>query len=220
MQLSPLDSLTVTVMLVAGTVMATGGLWMLYRPRQSAERALFQFLGVKVESSSTGLVVFIIGAAFLAVPLFAPRQAPAGRDAASHQEVATEAPDDLAAVTLRRPTALMVEGEEAEPNNSPASANVIPLGAVITGRVASGDPDVFWVEVPDDVTGQLVVNANADDFHLRLLDEAGGQITSQWSGRTATIRQEIDRPGYYVVIEPDADVRGAPYQLTVAARGG
>ena len=71
---SPEDMQNMAI-LVAGGVFAFAGLALIFRPRRVGHSAKVEFFGLKFESSSAGVLVFIVGAAFLAFPSLLARDA-------------------------------------------------------------------------------------------------------------------------------------------------
>ena len=69
-----LDAMKLTAMMVSGGVFAIAGLWLMFRPQQAGEAAKAELFGLKFQASSAGLVVFVIGAAFLALPIIVPEK--------------------------------------------------------------------------------------------------------------------------------------------------
>ena len=53
------------VLMVAGAAFAGVGLWLLLKPKPTGSTAKIEIFGLKFESSSAGLLVFLIGAVFL-----------------------------------------------------------------------------------------------------------------------------------------------------------
>ena len=119
---------------------------------------------------------------------------------------------------------ISVEASEAEPNDSLASANVVPLGTAIDGRLEPGDRDSYAVEVPGDLRGDIVASlvVEAASLTLTLFDDAGqplgtGSTYEHLAVRTAWIDRRLERPRYFVQVRGPDDAVG-DYQLTIAAR--
>lgn len=74
MQIVSLDGWKLLALMLAGGIFALAGLWLMFRPQPAGEANRFEFLGVKIQASSAGLLVFLIGAAFLTMPIFVPER--------------------------------------------------------------------------------------------------------------------------------------------------
>lgn len=147
-----IDGTTLRLLMAAGAVFAAVGLWLLLKPRGEGA-AKFELFGMKVESSSAGVIVFLIGAAFLAVPILVPEKAggplatrdpdePAVSVTAQQQEEVPEAPaQGRSALVLPA----MANARESEPNDSVHSANQISPGSTVRGRVLGADEDWYVI---------------------------------------------------------------------------
>jgi hypothetical protein len=112
-----------------------------------------------------------------------------------------------------------LEGAEAEPNDTPAAANVVSIGSTIQGALKAGNRDFFYVETPTEAFSEIVINATTGSFTLRVYDDLGGEVWSRtqhgWGSRV--YRSDVEYDAYYISLETwEEDTRG--YDLTVAAR--
>ncbi|MEM1130443.1 MAG: hypothetical protein AAGH83_07960 [Pseudomonadota bacterium] len=231
MEFAALDPGKLLVLMIAGGVFALAGLWLMFRPKPEGSRAKIELFGLKFESSSAGLLVFMIGAAFLALPLFVPSGAdntgsaakatsvedPAvegaeQRTEAGRGEVATSTPQP-AAVTARPARALTAVGEEVEPNDNIAVANEIAIGSVIHGEVEAGNPDFYTFTFPDDYIGRFTANLSGDRVGFSTYDDLGGLLFQSNSKR---FNSEVEYSRYYVSV--GTGEKRAGYTLTVGAR--
>jgi hypothetical protein len=132
-----------TILMVAGAAFAATGLWLLLRPSKAEGAAKIELFGLKFESSSAGILVFLIGAAFLALPLFVePR--PAALDLAPGVGVAAPSAPGV-------PLLLPARGaEEVEPNDTIHAAARLPLEATVKGVVNHDDSDWYVVALGDE----------------------------------------------------------------------
>lgn len=169
------------VLMIAGAVFAGAGLWLLIRPKPSGTAAKIELFGLKFESSSAGVLVFLIGAAFLAVPLFVPEKAMVqpsggtqgngtppqtpGKPEAPQPEASPSAPSDQTALILPPGP----EVAETEPNDRLLIANQIQLGQTVSGEVRKGNDDWFVVAVPE---GPAFVD-------LRVRNVGGGTVSAR-----------------------------------------
>ncbi len=161
MDINPVDGTTVTLLMVAGAVFAAAGLWLLLRPKPSGTAARIELFGMKFESSSAGVLVFLIGAVFRAIPIVVPRErvdaptdTPAGGEAPETWAGETDGVSGPAVTTLADPgpgeraVVLPVAGaEEDEPNNTVHEANQLAFGATARG-VGEDASDLDWYVVP------------------------------------------------------------------------
>ncbi|MFD1158070.1 hypothetical protein [Roseovarius aestuarii] len=220
MNFEALDGIRLTTLMIAGAVFAAVGLFLLLKPK-TAGTAKIELFGLKFESSSAGLLVFLIGAVFLSLPLFVP------------ERTATEGGENGAAETAQSAdpetgvsgTALPAEARttEVEPNDSLAKANELSFGTVVTGTVTDGTSD--WYVVPISLSP-----SNKVEFRLkkmgrisvfaRLFDGREQNITSFVSSVGATYRQVLvgDKDRIYVKVY---NLGGeSVYELSAKAVGG
>jgi drug/metabolite transporter (DMT)-like permease len=85
-----MDGARLTVFMIVGGLFSAAGIVLMFRAKQVESSARLELFGQKFEATSIGIVVFLIGAAFLATPMFVPEkprddaaraERPAGRDA-------------------------------------------------------------------------------------------------------------------------------------------
>lgn len=136
MKFGELDETKIFFLMGCGAAFALAGLWLMFRPkgRGSAKVELF---GLKFESSSAGLLVFLIGAGFIATPLVvAERPQPVG-------------PANRERGEIPGPPVDQEHAGEKEPNNSPPRANEISLGVVYSAKLDAGRGDrEDWYAIP------------------------------------------------------------------------
>lgn len=149
---------------VAGAVFAGAGLWLLLKPKPSGTTAKIELFGLKFESSSAGLLVFLIGAVFFVLPLFIP--------VIPEKAVVPEPCLTMANGTCEDPSPAPpapspgASVAESEPNDQLLAANRISLGQSVSGEVREGNDDWFVVAVP----------AGHDFVELRLRNTGVGTI--------------------------------------------
>lgn len=159
-----LDGAKLLILMAAGGLFSGVGLWLLLRPKP-ASGAKIELFGMKFESSSAGLLVFLIGAAFLATPLFVPERAREARathaSAAGGQANADVAAEPAAATIPQRARA---EGREREPNEGYDEANQIAVGDSIS--VVSDRESEDWFVLPIDPTqGALHIRIRSASYY-------------------------------------------------------
>jgi len=141
-----LESSRLLILMMFGALCAPTGLFLLFRPPKTEGETRLELLGMKFNAASGGVIVFLIGAAFLAAPIFVPeRAAPGGAESAAavvggapkspYAPIASVAPDGL-------PVRKRAEGREVERNDSFDAANRLEVGsrckALRTGTLMIG----------------------------------------------------------------------------------
>lgn len=157
MEFEAQDTFKLVILMIAGAAFAGVGLWLLLRPKPSGASAKIELFGLKFESSSAGLLVFLIGAVFLVLPLFVPEKttflpaAPAAGAAGAAPRPAepdpASQPDPAGRKALLLPPDAHVS--EQEPNDRIQTANQLGFGQTLKGRVRNGETDWFVVALPD-----------------------------------------------------------------------
>ncbi|WP_172327061.1 hypothetical protein [Mangrovicoccus sp. HB161399] len=234
-----LDPGMVTVLMAAGLVFASAGLWMLIR--RDAASAKIELFGMKFESSSAGLLIAVIGAGFIATPLFVGTKTADSRRA---EVISDPPPGPGTDVTEATPVPdppdspvpaadgvppmpsgggrrITVEAQEQEPNGSLASATEIWPGTSAGGMLAdSSERDVFAVLIPDGAAGELVLSATAANVRMIVYDGVGNEISNKWRADRGALSfsTEVKSATYYVGIENWSVGRDTPYQLTAVLR--
>jgi hypothetical protein len=222
------------VLLVAGGVFSLAGLWMMFRPQKEEDLAKLKIFGLEFQSSSAGLLVFLIGAVFLIGGIMLPERASvaAGTSVPQGPAVAKGAPDKAAeGATAGQPETntligkpaggISIEGEEEEPNNTVASSNWIAPNSSISGHYGKdGDArDVFCVATEDLQGKEMIVAVSGYSFQMELQDRFGQPIAHRFAGYdgTRSIAQTIEQNAYCVAIWSYVGLsRG--YVLTVGVR--
>lgn len=145
MEFEAVSATRIVVLMSIGALFAFAGLYMMLRPKPEGA-AKVELFGLKFESSSAGLLVFIVGAAFLAVTLFVPeRQGGAGDNEGPIAE-APKTPQEPGAST---PPKTITEGaliKEKEPNNGIRDAQPLAIGQVVAGKFG-GNSGEDWYSV-------------------------------------------------------------------------
>jgi len=237
MEFTALEPWKLTALMLAGGVFSLAGLWLIFRPKTDGQSMVIHLAGMKFEASSAGILVFLIGAGFFATPLFVQEREAARRNAAATgsggpsgtgetdgatattpSNVALSSPGN-SAVSEPVDTNVRLEGTEAEPNDTPASANVISLGSTVQGSLEAGNRDFFYVETPAADFGEIAVNATSGDFTLRVYDDLGAEIwdSNQYGWGSRVFRGAVDHRAYYISVETWKE-EPRDYDLTVAAR--
>lgn len=139
MTLEPISAAKLIALMLAGGIFALAGLYMMLRPRPEGA-AKIELFGLKFESSSAGLLVFLVGAGFLAVSLFVPE-----KNNNSRQDPLTDRPE----VPSEQPPNQIVplpagaDTKESEPNDSVQTADIIALGSTVSGKLRTKESDWF-----------------------------------------------------------------------------
>jgi hypothetical protein len=233
MQIVALDGAKLLALMLAGGVFALAGLWLMFRPQPAGEAARIELFGMKVQASSAGLLVFLIGAVFLAVPIFVPEKpislAPsvAANDA---PRANVQAPPFRA--TASEPATQVEEAafdvhagafiDEREPNNAVTEANRLELGQTMRGHVRPDDID--WFVVPTEG-----VEAESIRVIFRHLGNSGCPVVSVQNAVERLIYRSqvcsyelsssrtvpIDGPHVFVRVHPNGST--TPYEVVVNA---
>jgi hypothetical protein len=206
MQIVALDGTKLIVLMLAGGAFALAGLWLMFRPQPGGEAARIELFGLKFQAGSAGILVFLIGAAFLAVPIFVPQQeaAETGSAPVPRSEAGpggSETDDGAVAPDLSLPR--RADAEEIEPNSDIREANAIRIGQTIGGRITpAGDVDWF-VFAADAIQGErfrlTLRSRGADCVDYILLDENENHIGgSRLYGVSRSEDYSIQSPQYYL----------------------
>ncbi len=199
MQIVALDGAKLLALMLAGGIFALAGLWLMFRPQPAGQAARIEIFGLKFQASSAGLLVFIIGSMFLALPIFVPEKPAVQRDRAPINVLTERGNGSQTPAPLeRRPSQISIETTEVEPNDTIASANVVSLGSVIEGELTRGDVDFFAVDIPEGVRGDIVASLHVldTDAVLQLHDDAGAPLMNSnvFSGYSRSVSVRIQRP--------------------------
>ena len=164
MEFEPISTMRLLALMAAGGLFACAGLYMMLRPRPEGA-AKIELFGLKFESSSAGLLVFAVGAAFLATPLYVPEKADvrgAARPGVTPSEAVSppvasgqtpkgvnggETSMVLAEAPVVAPEAGIVQ--EVEPNDLSRQATQIRVGQTANGIAGYQDLDWFALPVPE-----------------------------------------------------------------------
>ncbi|MFD3189340.1 hypothetical protein ACFMPD_03565 [Sedimentitalea sp. HM32M-2] len=175
MEFEAQETFKLVILMIAGAAFAGVGLWLLLRPKPSGASAKIELFGLKFESSSAGLLVFLIGAVFLVLPLFVPEKTVIATTATSttanaateRATATTTEPAPAAATAAPRPadpgtasppapagrSALLLPPDahvsEQEPNDRIQAANQLGFGQTLKGRVRAGEADWVVIALPD-----------------------------------------------------------------------
>ena len=225
-----IDTTISSVLMVVGGLVMFVGLFLVFRP--SAHGAKFELFGLKFESSSAGILVFLVGTGLLVNPIYMDRVA--SQDAETIADDGTLQPQADGTVVATVPEgamggqpvdltvgrALFLEGAEIEPNNTLAGANVVAVGSSITGEVALGDDDFFTFFLPDGFEGEVAINVDGHSSNMKVFDDLGTQIYSDRTGGGPSFRETARAAQYTVKVEHWSLLDGGPssYRVNVAAR--
>jgi hypothetical protein len=174
MSLVALDSAKLFILMAAGGSFAIAGLWLLLRPKP-AGGARIELFGMKFESSSAGLLVFLIGAGFIATPLFVPQRAPVVvPSTAASIPSGTGGPSvpgvQIEAATPTVPRRARAAGREREPNDNYDDANQVAVGESWAGVFNSIENDWF----------ALTTDGTAVNVYLKIRSVSGDQCELEW----------------------------------------
>jgi hypothetical protein len=217
MQIVALDGTKLIVLMLAGGAFALAGLWLMFRPQPEGEAARIELFGLKVQASSAGLLVFLIGAAFLAVPIFVPERAGPLPQDPSPEPGSPSTPGTVPDLPLPR----LADTEEVEPNDAISNANALVLGQTVRGALSPGDFDWYVVSTETTDAESLRVtfrNLRTGCPQFDVLDAVenrviGEQVCSSAITKSSTLF--IDDPRYYIRV--NANNYRTDYELVVSA---
>jgi hypothetical protein len=225
MQIVALDGTKLIVLMLAGGAFALAGLWLMFRPQPEGEAARIELFGLKFQASSAGLLVFLIGAAFLAVPIFVPQ-----RDAADPGNTPAPPPDAGSGGSesgggSNYGTAIPLppgpDVEEEEPNDTISTANALGLGQTVRGTLPPGELDwyVFSTEGADVESVRITFrNTGGSCPRYDLMNAVenrvfGAQVCASAISHSQTVF--VDGPRYYIRVQAASD--RTAYELAISA---
>jgi hypothetical protein len=158
--------------MIFGAVLAIAGLIMLFRGGKESRNVIKAF-GAEFELSSSGVVVFLVGAALFVAPFFiasdriAQTASPAPKVGAKSD--VPKLPDATAAKTTPK-----TETAEVEPNSAMNNATAIAMGSMVQGQLTRKDVDWFSFRTSShykhDVRLRVEVTSNDAQLTLRVYD--------------------------------------------------
>ncbi|WP_281857532.1 hypothetical protein [Litoreibacter halocynthiae] len=150
MEFEAVSATRMIALMLVGGAFAFAGLYMMLRPRPEGA-AKIELFGLKFESSSAGLLVFLVGAAFLSVTLFVPERQTVSTqvDIVPVAGDSKEAPKPVSAEESNQVSEIAVL-EESEPNDGVRDADPLQIGQVVAGRFKNQAGDVDWYSVSFD----------------------------------------------------------------------
>lgn len=139
-------------LMLAGGIFSLAGLWLMFRTAPEGEAAKVELFGLKFQSSSAGLLVFLIGAAFLVLPLFVPERAAQEAASTGDQTVPSNDTKNSSAGQAAIILPAVANASETEPNETASQANQIEMGAFYKARLNPRRDDVadwFVIDTSD-----------------------------------------------------------------------
>jgi hypothetical protein len=138
--------------MIAGAVFCLSGLYlMIISSQPDSGAAKFELFGQKFEANSRGIIVFLVGAAFLASPLYLPKlvtgQSSANNSSSVQSPLAVTPqldPKGQAILPSNGVTLVPSAAEEVEKNNSMQSANMLTLGGLVTANLSEDDEEDWY----------------------------------------------------------------------------
>jgi hypothetical protein len=225
MQIVALDGTKLIVLMLAGGAFALAGLWLMFRPQPEGEAARIELFGLKVQASSAGLLVFLIGAAFLAVPIFVPERegADPGNTPAPRPDAGSggPGPDAGSVGQTAIPLPPGPDVEEQEPNDTISTANALGLGQTVRGTLRPDDLDWYVLSTEDaDVESVRITFRNTGGgcprYDLITAVEnrvSGAMVCASDISDSQTVF--VDGPRYYIRV--DSNNYRTDYELVVSA---
>lgn len=221
MEFQALDGPIYYLFLILGLVFALAGLALIFKGKSDENAARIEMFGMKFHSSSAGTLVFLIGVAFLLIPLFVPR--------AERGDVAGEPPSiGIADQTPGAGRALVLpqtaEAEEVEPNDTIDLANQFALGFGAKGNI-DRDRDDFsdWYLIDTRTMHQkdlrvqirsvwggcrvIAFDANEEEIDDAYCDQSGG------SRNFTFFNKENDRVYLRILFNNGSGAKRAEYEV-------
>lgn len=202
------DSTKLIILMIAGAAFAVAGLWLLIKPKPSGSTAKIEFFGLKFESSSAGLLVFLIGAAFLVIPLFVPeKQGAAPREPMARSPVKDGArPQPVVLPATPDPKTAAVEPV--------GNAVQLAIGVIMSGKVWGSDDDWYRVSTAGQSGKRLVVGlrlVTGDSVIARLYNADSVQMADTGFVDAGEKFAQIETTGAMVYVQVSTDT---PYGQT------
>ena len=234
------NSTNLIVLMVAGAAFAGVGLWLLLKPKTTGSSAKIELFGLKFESSSAGLLVFLIGAIFLAIPLFVPEKVAEIRPVPNElvqpdpgagtgsEPSEGEKSDETALVPQIGQTALVLPPDpqvsEVEPNDKIQEANQLGFGQTLKGKVRKGEADWYVIPLPSSPPEYVelkVRHVGGGFLGLTLFDaretKQGNDVQADG---TEYLRAEVlDNDRFYVRMTLGNIGSSADYEIVLKATG-
>lgn len=177
MILQPLSGPILYLLLAVGLIFALAGLRLIFTKSSEENAARIEIFGLKFQSSSAGLLVLLIGAAFLAVPIFKPPPAaqsentldPSKKQLDQGSAAGTPPSEKSPKEAILLPPE--ADTPEAGPNNKITNANQFALGFGAVGNIDKDRNDFEdWYVV--DISG-----SEAADFSAQIRSPGGCRLT-------------------------------------------
>jgi len=158
-----LDKTTIWILMIIGGLFSIAGLYLLTKRSLGEGTSKIEIFGVKFQSSSAGTLVFLIGAAFLIIPLIVPEKSigthptvansksPSTRQENNKAQTKTEELSTFNQETGKLAVVLPTGAgaTENEPNNHLTESNQISRGRVYAGQLDKKQKDYEdWYVVP------------------------------------------------------------------------
>jgi hypothetical protein len=206
-----------------GALLAIAGLVMLFKGGKESRNVIKAF-GAEFELSSSGIVVFLVGAALFVAPFFIAqdrtvRTAPPMPDAG----VKNGAPSAPAASTVKPSPATQAQSAEVEPNAAMSNATSVAIGSTIRGQLTRGDVDWFSFRTSShfkhDIRLRVEVASNEAQLTLRVYDaDKKKEIDEFLAFQLAHELKFIAAPDttYFIEIENRPDWSATGYSLMLS----
>ena len=218
MQIAAIDGTRLTILMIAGGLFSVAGILLMFRAKQEGSPARLELFGQKFEAASTGIIVFLIGAAFLAAPMYVPERPRANAPRPAAQ--ATSAKEPVTSARAADPSGLLpppVDKDEAEDNNTISAATILGIGETVRGAAKMGDVDWYAVAVDQNVGRELrVVLRRMGGYcpHFTILDGTEKVVKEMDACELSTATYvQIASDRYFVQVDPQ--YRDVSYELAL-----
>jgi hypothetical protein len=199
MPMQGLEGSRLLLLMAFGAVSAVAGLFLLFRPPKTEGETRIELLGMKFNAASGGVLVFLVGAAFLALPIFVPEKRSTPPAGSSTTVSANNPVTQVAAGDL--PVRKRAAGREVERNDSFDTANRIEVGASVAGNTKDSE-DWYILPLDKDKTAlelRLRTNSGACLAHVYSSDEQKLIDFNNTTPNTSETRQ-VSLPGSSAVL--------------------
>ena len=153
------------VLFVLGALFALIGIYLIFVRKSDEKSASLELFGVKLQASSAGTLVFLIGAALLLVTFLAPNNNGVAKALPGFEQAKSLSGQPVAAEAVLLPP--KAGAEEVEPNNHVSESNQFRLGNGVKGRLD---------RKRDDTADWYVVNTAGEgtDYVARIRSDHNG----------------------------------------------
>lgn len=222
--------------MVFGAIIAIAGLILLFRGGGGESRNSIKAFGAEFDVSSSGVIVFLVGAGIFLAPMFLggapspePERVAAGSPPSpprSTQGPERSAPGSSATQVLRPAAeppkpAVQEDVGEVEPNDGFASATPVELGSTIHGQLTRNDVDFFKFRTSSHYKHDVKLKLDMDNLNaqvtMRVFDSEKGIEMDKFLGGSVFTGNFLAKPNseYFIQLENRPDWNSTAYTLVL-----